>query len=131
MASERTSDNFSQNLYYERPNKDGVIKPVFAAVSAALATVNFGYALGFTAEAGLSDSFSTPSTDTGPTGLFNAQSTTEAGLTGSFSADASVNYIKCGSFNTFAVRGVNIYVTVRGKKAVLIAIVLACSSTAH
>lgn len=58
MTSARSDDLFSQALHYERPNQDNIRKACFAAFSASLATVNFGYALGFTAEAGLSESFS-------------------------------------------------------------------------
>ena len=57
MASARRDDIYSQELQYENPNKDKVLFACFSAFGAALAAVNFGYALGFTAEAGLSDSF--------------------------------------------------------------------------
>ena len=56
MASSR-GDIFMQNDF-EGKNNDKLRTACFAAFSAALATVNFGYALGFTAEAELSKQFS-------------------------------------------------------------------------
>jgi len=59
MASAR-GDIFMQNdsVFEDKNNKDKMWTACFAAFSAALATVNFGYALGFTAEAELSEQFS-------------------------------------------------------------------------
>lgn len=56
MASAR-SDVFANDLQFERINKDRLLNQCIAAVFASLATVNFGYALGFTAEAQLNDAF--------------------------------------------------------------------------
>uniref|UniRef100_A0A7M5V377 Major facilitator superfamily (MFS) profile domain-containing protein n=1 Tax=Clytia hemisphaerica TaxID=252671 RepID=A0A7M5V377_9CNID len=58
MASAR-GDIFVQNdsAFEGKNNKDKMWTACFAAFSAALATVNFGYALGFTAEAELSEQF--------------------------------------------------------------------------
>lgn len=56
MASAR-SDVFANDLQYERINKDRLLNQCIAAVFASLATVNFGYALGFSAEAQLNDAF--------------------------------------------------------------------------
>ena len=59
MASAR-ADVFEKNdLQYERlNNKDWLFNPCFAAICCSLATVNFGYALGFSAEAELTGIFS-------------------------------------------------------------------------
>ena len=56
MTSAR-SDVFANDLQYERINKDRLFNQCIAAVFSSLATVNFGYALGFSAEAQLNDAF--------------------------------------------------------------------------
>ena len=53
MTSAREADIFSQGLEYEPVRKDRIGNACFAALASALATVNFGYALGYTAEAEL------------------------------------------------------------------------------
>ena len=56
MASARI-DTYGNDLQYERINKDSLVNACIAAICASLATVNFGYALGFSAEAELFDVF--------------------------------------------------------------------------
>ena len=51
MATARRTDVFSGEPQYEPTRKDKLWNPCFAAFASALATVNFGYALGYTAEA--------------------------------------------------------------------------------
>jgi len=53
MATARQADIFTEELESIPPRKDNIMNACFAAFSSALATVNFGYALGYTAEAEL------------------------------------------------------------------------------
>jgi len=78
MATAHNADTPWQELEYKPVRKDNIRNACFAAFSSALATVNFGYALGYTAETKLRH-------------FFKAKA-----------GDASVN--ACSNFDIFAVR---------------------------